>query len=67
MDENDEEEVTASSPRPIICDKFVPKVEKTAANCPDILTYDSVALVRSVARDMLSDFLDNVMKKCLEI
>ena len=52
---------------PIIRDKFVPKVEKTSANCHDILSRGSVALVRSVARDKLSDLLDIAMKKYLEI
>jgi hypothetical protein len=53
--------------RPIIRDKFVPKVERTAAHCHDILSRGSVALVRSVACDMLSDLLDIAMKKHLEI
>jgi hypothetical protein len=42
----------------IIEDKFVPKVEKTASSGPDMLSYGSVALVRSVTRDILSDLLD---------
>jgi hypothetical protein len=42
----------------IIGDKFVPKAEKTAANGPEMLSYGSAALVRSVTRDMFSDLLD---------
>ena len=53
--------------RPIIRDKFVPKVERTAAHCPGILSRGSVALVRAVACDILSDLLDVAMKKYLEI
>jgi hypothetical protein len=37
--------------------KFVPKVEKTAASGPEMLSYGSAALVRSVTRDILSDLL----------
>jgi hypothetical protein len=42
----------------IIGEKFVPKVEKTAASGPEMLSYGSAALVRSVTRDLLSDLLD---------
>jgi hypothetical protein len=42
----------------IIRNKFVPKVEKTAASGPDMLSYGSAALVRSVAQDILYDLLD---------
>jgi hypothetical protein len=41
----------------IIGFKFVPKVKKTASNGPEMLSYGSAALVRSVTRDMLSDLL----------
>ncbi|MDR1297925.1 MAG: hypothetical protein LBO05_11280 [Deltaproteobacteria bacterium] len=39
----------------IIGFEFVPKVEKTAANGPVMLSYGSAALVRLVTQDMLSD------------
>jgi hypothetical protein len=41
----------------IIESKFVPKVEKTADSGPEMLSYGSAALVRSVTQDMLSDLL----------
>ncbi|MDR1080194.1 MAG: transposase, partial [Deltaproteobacteria bacterium] len=41
----------------IIGFEFVPKLEKTAASGPDMLSYGSAALVRSVTRDILSDLL----------
>ncbi|MDR1039090.1 MAG: hypothetical protein LBR80_02775 [Deltaproteobacteria bacterium] len=37
--------------------KFVPEVEKTAPSGPEMLSYGSAALVRSVTRDILSDLL----------
>jgi hypothetical protein len=67
INENGEEEVTAKSSRSITWDKFVPKVEKTAVNCPYILSYGSTALVRSVTRNMLSDPLYIAMKNNLKI
>jgi len=41
----------------IIDDKFVPKAEETAADGPEMLSYGSAALVRSVTRDIFSDLL----------
>ncbi|MDR1166273.1 MAG: transposase, partial [Deltaproteobacteria bacterium] len=41
----------------IIGFEFVPKVEKTAASGPEMLSYGSAALVRSVTQDILSDLL----------
>jgi len=41
----------------IIGDKFVPKIEKTAADGPEMLSYGSAALVRSVTKDIFSDLL----------
>ena len=37
--------------------KFVPIIEKIAASGPEMLSYGSAALVRSVTRDILSDLL----------
>ena len=42
----------------IIGGKFIPKVEKTAASGPEMLSYGSAALARSVTRDILSELLD---------
>jgi hypothetical protein len=42
----------------IIGDKFVPKAVETAASGPEMLSYGSAALVRSVTRDIFSDLLD---------
>ncbi|MDR0548442.1 MAG: transposase, partial [Deltaproteobacteria bacterium] len=58
--------VTGGNPQPsngrvighIIGDQFVPKVEKTAISGPEMLSYGSAALVRSVTRDIFSDLLD---------
>jgi len=58
--------VPGGNPRPsngrvighIIGDKFVPKIEKTAINGPEMLSYGASALVKSVTQDMLSDLLD---------
>jgi hypothetical protein len=41
----------------IIGSKFVPKVERTAANGPEMLSYGSAALARSVTQDILFDLL----------
>jgi hypothetical protein len=41
----------------IIGFKFVPKIEKTAVSGPEMLSYGSAALVRSVMGDILSDLL----------
>ncbi|MDR0621285.1 MAG: hypothetical protein LBJ61_05350 [Deltaproteobacteria bacterium] len=62
-----EEEVTATNSRPIIWNKFATKVEKTAANCPGILSCGSAALVRSVTRDMLAGLFNIAMKNNLKI
>jgi hypothetical protein len=42
----------------IIDGRFVPKTEETAAEGPEMLSYGSAALVRSVTRDIFSDLLD---------
>jgi hypothetical protein len=42
----------------IIEHKFIPKAEGTAASGPEMLSYGSAALVRSVTRDIFSDLLD---------
>jgi len=42
----------------IIEGRFVPKAKKTASGGPEMLSYGSAALVRSVVKDMLSDLLD---------
>lgn len=42
----------------IIGSKFVPKAEKAVAISPEMLSYGSAALVKSVTQDMLSDLLN---------
>ena len=42
----------------IVGDKFIPIIEKTAASGPEMLSYGSAALVRSVTRDIFFDLLD---------
>ena len=41
----------------IIDGKYVPNVEKTAPNGPDMLSYGASALVKSVTRDLFDDLL----------
>ena len=57
--------VPGGNPRPsngrvighIIGDEYVPKIQETAAGGPQMLSYGSAALVRSVTQDILSDLL----------